>query len=84
MKWLVISAILIITLCFPLFVGEMCKTPIEDATYTQLKNLDEFGEVLSDRTMKYITEHEKATISDLITIDGIGVKRLDILREEFK
>ena len=62
----------------------MCKTPIEDATYTQLKNLDEFGEVLSDRTMKYITEHEKATISDLITIDGIGIKRLDILRKEFK
>jgi len=61
-----------------------CDQPnIHDATYEELQEINGIGEVLSLRIVSYLKLNKTATIDDLSDIYGIGVKRLELIKEVY-
>jgi len=76
----VITLLLIISLtCFV-----FDKDSINNATYNEIKALNGLDSVLSERVITYIELNPNVDIDDLINVYGIGEKRLEILKKEFK
>jgi len=60
------------------------KIPIEQATIDDIRAIDGLDIVLSTRIVNYIQNNPEADIDDLINVDGIGEKRLKLLKGKFK
>ena len=80
-----IVVLIIATVIFSFSLGiALYKPPIEEATVQELQAIDGIGETLSYRIVEYIDDAENFDINDLTNVDGIGEKRLKLVRKEFK
>ena len=60
-----------------------CKDDIHTATFEELVELDDIGEVLSVRILAHIETNEDCTVDELTCIKGIGEQRLKEIKKHY-
>ena len=68
----------------PLLLVCCYKPSISTATISELESIDGLGEELSYRVVVYLGEHENADIDDLLNVEGIGEKKLELIKRRYK
>jgi len=80
-----IAVLLIAVILISVFLGCLLyKDPLNQVTIDEIRALDGFGPILSEKVINYMQEYPDADIEDLIIINGIGEERIKLLRKEFK
>ena len=83
-KCFLIALLITIVIVLPCSIFFLHKTDISQATYSEIYQLEEFGEVLSNKVILFLEKNPHANVDDLILIDGIGEERLKILKKYYK
>jgi len=76
---LLIMTVLILSLIF--LIGS--KPDIHSCTYNELINLHDIGPILATRIELYLEENPEASVEELVEVEGIGVQRLQTIKEEW-
>lgn len=83
-KRLLTALIITLLILTPLIYINCGREPINQAEIHEIQAISGFGEVLSERVINYIDNNPNADIDDLIDVDGIGPKRIKLLKGRFK
>jgi len=84
-----VKRIFIILLCVAVLVvsigsiSNIIKDDIRLATTQELIEVDDIGNVLSDRIVTYIKTNKNCSIDDLIRVNGIGEQRLKEIKKHY-
>jgi len=76
---LLIMTVLILSLIF--LIGS--KPDIQNSTYEELIELHDIGDVLAKRILLYLEKNPEASVEELVEVEGIGVQRLQTIKEEW-
>lgn len=71
--------VLILSLIF--LIGS--KPDIQNSTYEELIELHDIGDVLAKRILLYLEKNPEASVEELVEVEGIGVQRLQTIKEEW-
>ena len=85
MKKGIICAILAISLSLTLIIiGVTYKPSIHDATYFDLIQIDEIGEVKAENILTYLSTNPQASIDELVLVDYVGEVTVSKLKRRYK
>lgn len=60
------------------------KPSVHTASYDELVMIEGLGEVLSTRIESFLDLNPNADIEDLLAIEGIGIKRLELIKTKYR
>lgn len=83
MKLKYVLIILLIILIATSAMAICDKPSIHTATYNELLEIDDIGEVLSIRIVSYLNQNKTCSVADLDDIKGIGEERLKKIRRHY-
>jgi len=85
MKSRVMVAIVAISLSLTLIIiGVTYKPSIHDATYFDLIQIDEVGEVKAENILTYLSTNPQASIDELVLVDYVGEVTVHKLKRRYK
>ena len=78
---LILTMIIVVAL---ITTSLLYKPSIHDVKAYELEDIDGIGEVLATRVIDYISDNPKCDIDDLLNVQGIGEKRLKLIKKEYR
>ena len=82
-KRFLLGLIITMLITLPLFYFLIDKDDIHTAAPTDLVSINGIGTQLSQDIHNYITNNPNADIDDLISVKGIGEKKLALIKERY-
>lgn len=84
MKIRIAIFIIIIIFISSLFLIIFDKPSIHEATYEELIDIYGLDNTLANKVLSYLSYNKKASIDDLVYINGIGKGRIKLIKEVYE
>lgn len=83
-KVIILLIVVIMLISFINLDINLNKTPIQEATYRNLTDIEDIGHVLATRILSELESNKYATIEDIDDVQGIGPKRIKNIKKVYK